>query len=179
MRKLLEIKDHELINPHWEKMSPEQRQQIKTLLLELLVNEKNSALRNKIVDVINMVSENAFENEEKWEELILLTLNFISLELNDDNVSTIECGLSLLAGTFSFVYDEYLPKLEALVGLFRNFYKTNSLSLKTRTTRTISEMIAYCDKKETKLLAEFMFSVMETTLQCVSDTKQESNVNKY
>jgi hypothetical protein len=159
-------------------MSLEQREQIKALLLEVLVNEKNNTLRSKIVDSINQVAENAFENEEKWEELILLTYNLLSVELNEENVPTIECGLNLLAGTFSFVYDEYLPKLEGLVGLFRNFYKTTSLSLKTRTTRTISEMIAYCDKKETKLLSEFIFNIMETTLSCINDSKNESNV-KY
>jgi hypothetical protein len=178
LRKILEIKDHELMNPHWEKMSIEQRQQIKALLLEVLVNEKNNVLRSKIVDAINQVAENVFENEEKWDELILLTLNLIGMELTDDNVPSIECGLNLLAGSFSFVYDDYLPKLEALVTVFRNFYKTNSISLKTRTTRTISEMIAYCDKKETKMLTEFIFNIMETTLQCVNDTKSETHL-KY
>jgi hypothetical protein len=164
------------MNPHWEKMSPEQKGQIKGLLLEVLVCEKDNALRSKIVDAVNQIAENVFENEEKWDELILLTLNLLSVELNDENVNTIECGLNLLAGSFSFVYDEYLPKLEGLVTLFRNFYKTTSLSLKTRTTRTISEMIAYCDKKETKMLTEFVFSIMETTLQCLNAPKSENNV---
>jgi hypothetical protein len=159
-------------------MSPEQKKHIKTNLLEVLLHEKDNILRSEILDAINKVAENIFENEEKWEELVLLTINLLSVELRGENVATIECGLILLKRTFIYIYDEYLPKLEDLTGLFKNFYKSTSLYLKTMTTWTVSAMIADCNKTEMKLFCEFIFNIKETTLNCINESKNVTNV-KY
>jgi hypothetical protein len=176
IRKILEIKDYQLVNPEWTKMSAEQKIHIKSLLLEILLNEKDNKIKNKVIDVINQVSENVFENDEKWDELINLILNLLSLELNNENLLNIESGLSMLSGIFNFVYDDMISKLDGLIVLFRNFFKTNSISLKVRTVKTIAEMISYCDKKETKLLSEFVFNVLVVTLNCFETAEEESNV---
>jgi hypothetical protein len=89
----------------------------------------------------------------------------------------IEASLQLLAANFSNLVDEFEVHKKDFLACFRTFFKTHSLSLKTKTSRTIAEIISYCDKNEFKEYNEFIHSILETTLRCFENPNEESNVN--
>jgi hypothetical protein len=78
-RKLLEIKDDELINIHWAKMDSETKTHIKNILINCFVNEKDPSLRQKICDVIIQTANNVFESDEKWDDLLQILVKAINM----------------------------------------------------------------------------------------------------
>lgn len=176
VRKLLEIKDYELVNMHWAKMSLEQKEQIKHICLAIFVSEADKSIKTNVSDIINEVANNVYESNEKWDELVSLILTSFSLDLNNENLPVIEGALNLLAGIFGFVYDQVTLHMTAITDTFRRYFQTGVLSLKTRTARTVAEMISMADKKESAMLKEFIMNILETTLKCFEDEKEENNV---
>jgi hypothetical protein len=69
-----------------------------------------------------------------------------------------------------------MKNINVLLASFKNYFKTNNMNLRAKTALTISEMISICDKKETKLFREFIIMILETTMKCIGDVKEESNV---
>jgi hypothetical protein len=157
-------------------MSKELKEQIKSLVLNIFVNEKDYSIKTKVCDIVSQIAENVYENEEKWDDLLVIILNSLTLELNSQNLLSIEGALSLLSGVFGFVYDEMITKISDLVTVFKIYFSTNVISLKTRVIRTLAEMVSYSDEEEIEYYKDFMYNIMETTLQCLEDSKEENNV---
>jgi len=178
LRKLIKINDHEVVNANYEQMSKEYRDNLKNNMLKALVNEKDKSVKMKICDVIVMVAQNTYEckEKEKWDELLNYISNTLITPLNETNIIEAESALNLIKGIFSHTHLEILKGISVLIPVFRNFFKTNLLSLKTRTVETICEIMCIVDKSHTKMLKEFVNSILETTFQCLQNGKEEVNV---
>lgn len=159
-------------------MTEDIKSQIKNILLNIFISERETSIKLKICDIINQTIENVYESNEKWDELIQVIYKNLTLEINPENLVMIECSLVLLAGVFGFVYDELIKNLDTILNLFKSYFSTQILSLRTRTTRTLTEIISYSDKKETKFFYDFIFPILETTFKCMEDPKEEANL-KY
>jgi hypothetical protein len=173
-RKLMVITDDELINEHWTKIEKEHKEAIKVSLLNSLINEKDTGIKLKICDLINVVAMNIFESDEKWNELISAVMQILSMGLSAD-ICQSECALIILAGTYGYVYEEMMSHIESLLACFRTFLSSSELILRTRTCRSIAEIVTFLDKKHIKYFHEFVFPLLETTLKCLEskDIKAE------
>jgi len=174
-RKLMEIKQHELINKDWVTMSSELREDIKNSLVRLLINESDHNVKLKICDLINQIAVSVFENDEKWDSLLKVILEtFVAGIGQNSNVpnSLHECALLILADIFGHVYDTIVKEIDVLLNAFRNYFVSGDLVLRTRTVRTLSEMITYANKKELKYFHEFIYYILETTYKCLEASQQ-------
>ena len=97
-------------------------------------------------------------------------------EINEENLMNIECSLKLLGQNFPDLGEDYEEKKNMFIESFKNFFKTTSLTLKTKTVRCISEIISYEKSEAVKGYTEFLLSIMETTLRCFENDKEEDNV---
>lgn len=188
-RKLMEIKQNELINKEWITMGSYLREEIKNSLVTLLVNENDHNLQLKICDLVNQIAISVFENDEKWDSLLKVILDTFNAGVTQNsNVpnSLHECALLILSEIFGHVYDILIKEIDVLLNAFRNYFKFGDLVLRTRTVRTISEMITYANKKELKYFHEFIFYILETTYKCLEaakmsgpDSLKAENLLKY
>lgn len=169
IRKLFIVKDDEISSDVWKAFSQASKDTIKANLLTSLTSAKTNAIKKKICDAIENIYICIEENEEKWEELLKFTVSGFNLELNEANLSNIELSLSLLARIYSIGYDQLKEGSNLYLQCFANYFKSTSLSLKAKTVQCISELLySSMSKKETKKFREFMFYVLETTLQCLN-----------
>lgn len=141
----------------------------------VLINERS--LRFKICDTVGTICENVYESEEEqWNDLINYIYKSLGSELTDENVLEIESALYLLSHIFGYVYDELSKNIDGYVEAFKKYFKSNNLSLKTKTVVAITEILSIVRKKESKKFRDFTFSILETTLQCLDNPKEENNL---
>lgn len=188
MRKLLEISDSAEANRNWKSITKQHRDEIKKISMSMLLNETDKKLKSQYSNIVSQVFENvclindeeidkdSVENLEDFPEVIQFITKFLGYEINEANLLNIEAALQLLAANFSDLIDDFQENKKEFLVCFKNFFKTNSLSLKTKTSRTIAEIISYCDKDEFKEYNEFILSILETTLRCFENNNEESNV---
>jgi hypothetical protein len=122
--------------------------------------------------------ENKIEELEDFSHVFEYISKFLLGEINEENLLNIECALKLLGQNFPDLGDDFEDKKTSFVESFKNFFKTTSLSLKTKTARCISEIISYEKYEVAKGYNEFLLSILETTLRCFENSKEEENV-KY
>jgi hypothetical protein len=170
-RKLIFITDDSLINEHWVKMAAELKAGVKTSLLSTFINEKDQSIRIKICDLIVAVASNVYESDDKWNELLQVLMQILTLNSGAD-LNQLESALLILAGIFGYVYDDMIQHLEMLLTSFRAYLSSDDLTLRTRTARSLSEIITYCEKSQLKHFHEFIFPILETTLKCLEASKQ-------
>jgi hypothetical protein len=174
-RKLVVIKEDELVSQPWIEMPAELKQQIKTSLLGIFLKESDQNINLKVCDIIVQVGVNCFENDESWNELLQLLVDILKMNLEitpQTNYLQLDSALLIMAGIFSFVFDDMMKHIDLIVASFRNYLNQGDMSLRTRTARAISEIISFCDKKELKYFNEFILPILETTLKCL-----EASVN--
>ena len=148
------------------KISSENKNQIKINLLNGLQSLNNSSIRKKVADAAISFYESIVENNEKWEELLKYIISLFNLELNESNFSNIELGLYLLSNVYSIAYDELKEGIQIFLKNFQIYFKCNSLSLKAKTVQCICELLcSTLTKKETKQFKDYIFYILETTLQ--------------
>ena len=157
-------------------MSDDVKTSIKNELLLVLIQEKDKYVKFKICDAIAKISENIYENDETWNELLQFLFSVFSANYEDKDAIQIESALQLLTSMFGYVIEDVMKNINVLLASFKNYFKTNNMNLRAKTALTISEMISICDKKETKLFREFIIMILETTMKCIGDVKEESNV---
>jgi hypothetical protein len=157
-------------------MNEEYRQTLKNNMLKSLINEKDKSVKMKICDVITQVAHNVYETKEKWDDLLNYISNTLVTPLTETNIDEAESALFLIKSIFAYTHLEILKGINILIPVFRNYFKTSIMSLKTRTVETICEIICIVDKKNTKLLKEFVFNILDTTYQCLQNPKEEQNV---
>lgn len=159
--------------------------------MSMLLNETDKKLKSQYSNIVSQVFENVnlindeeidkdiAENLEDFPEVMEFITKFLACEINEANLLNTEAALQLLAANFSDLMDEFEDHKKDFLACFRKFFSTTSLSLKTKTSRTIAEIISYCDKDEFKEYNEFILSILETTLRCFENANEESNVIKY
>lgn len=154
----------------------------------MLLNETDKKLKSQFSNIVSQVFENiclindeeidkdTAENLDDFPEVMEFITKFLACEINEANLLNIEAALQLLASNFSDLIDDFQENKKDFLACFRKFFTTTSLSLKTKTSRTVAEIISYCDKDEFKDYNEFILNVLETTLRCFENANEESNV---
>jgi len=189
LRKLLEIPENSEANSNWKLITKQHRDEIKKISMSMLLNETDKRLKSQYSNIVSQLFENVcliydeeidketVENLEDFPEVMEFITKFLASEVNEDNLLNVEAALQLLAANFSDLIDDFQEHKKDFLACFKKFFTTNSLSLKTKTSRTIAEIICYCDKDEFKEYNEFILSILETTLRCFQNANEESNVN--
>lgn len=172
IRKILDVGTN-----NWKGLAPELKASFKEDLLQVMVNEKDKSVKNKICDAVAKIGENIYENDETWNELLNVMYTILSKKYEPEELLNIETALLLLTTMFGYVCDEIMKGIATLLTTFKNYFATDSLSLKAKTVQSIAEIVSICDKKDTKQFREFVFCMLETTLKCAESAKDESNVN--
>ena len=176
MRKLLEVKDHEIGNPKWEKIDAQLKETIKLNLLTALVNNAENSLNSKICDTICTVASNVFELEEKWDDLTKYVISNFSNNLDLNNTKPVENSLNILSQIYLMDYEELSKNNTVFINCFKNFFATNNISLRTKTLVCMSEIISSTEKKHLRVYRPFSMSILETILKCADNPKEEANV---
>jgi hypothetical protein len=122
------------------------------------------------------LAENIYENEQTWNELLNYIYTILNNPYNEADELNIEVALQLLTAMFGYVCDEVMKGIPALLGSFKGYFKTSNLDLRSKTIQTLSEIISICDKKDVKIFKDFTFYILETTMLCVDNIKNENNV---
>ena len=156
-------------------ITPENKSQIKQNLLFSLQNQTNFSLRKKIANAAISFFTSLVESEEKWEEFLKYIVSLFNLELNEANSQNIELGLHLLSNVYATAYDELKEGIQIFLKNFTVYFKSNSLSLKAKTVACINELLcSSLSKKETKQFKDYIFYILETTLNCLQSHDMEN-----
>lgn len=159
--------------------------------MTILLNEKDKKLKTQYSNIVSQIFENVSDYQDDEEEesntleieefpqVFEFINKFLNSELNEENLLNIECALHLLSSNYPDLQVEFIENKNNFINSFRNFFKTSSLSLKTKTARTISEIISFCDRDEAKIFNEFLMSILENTLRCFENPSEEANVKYF
>jgi len=158
-------------------MNQEYRLTFKVNMLKAFIAEKDKSVKMKICDVVTQVAHNVYESRETWDELLAYISNTLTTTLTETNLIEVESALFLIKSIFAYTHTDILKGIHVLIPVFRTYFTTDILSLKTKTIETICEISSIADKKHTKLLKEFVFSILDTTYKCLQNPKEEQNVN--
>jgi len=176
---ILRIKDEELSNAHWENLSKEDRETIRKMCIEILIKEKDKKFKMKLCKLIHIIFDNSYETSEPFDGVLDYIYKNLALDITQENIENIETAMELLSTNFTYLDCEFMKIIDDFLGNFRNFLNTNLLSLKTKTVKTISEIINYCDSDKIEIFKDFMMSILETTLRALENSdKNEEEVNR-
>lgn len=176
LRKLLQIKENEIVNPVWKAIDVNTKEQIKMNILKALDQTQDKSLKYKMCDAAIQVSENIYESEEQWTDLLNYIYNSLNSPLSDENVVQIETGLYLLSSIFGYANDELSKGTDMYIAAFKSYFTSSSISLKTRTVQAITEILCVVRKKDVKKFKDFVLNILQTILECMENPREESNV---
>jgi len=180
IRKLLDFGTDDKIESKWNLFDNGYKEQIKTNLFTALITLTDNSLNNIICDTISMVAANIYDSEEKWDELVKYIFEVLSqsnnAELINSKPANFESAIFILRHLFNLISTELLKGRQIILTAFTNFFLTNNLTLRAKTTEAISDIINICEGKDRKHFKDFALKILETTLKCAEDPKQESNV---
>jgi len=109
------------------------------------------------------------------DELLKYIISNFNLELNENNLNSIELSLYLLSNIYGVAYDQLKEGIPLFLNCFKLYFKSNILSLKAKTVECINELLcSTSSKKESKKFREFIFYILETTLQCLNEHSTEN-----
>ena len=109
------------------------------------------SIQKRIVDAAANIYVCVAENEEKWTELLQFIVQGLSLQLNEQNLSTIELSLYLLSAVYCTAYDELKEGIPKYKECFTQYFNCNILTLRAKTVKSINEILCSAlNKKETK-----------------------------
>ena len=172
LRKLLDLEG----NVWKEKLNDQMKAALKADLLTVMISENEIYVKFKICDAVSKLAENIYENDQTWNELLNHIYTVLNTPYNDANLLNIEVALQLLTSMFGYVCDEVMKGIAVLLNTFKNYFKINNNDLRAKTVQTLSEIITICDKKDVKHFRDFVFYMLETTMRCIDDIKEENNV---
>lgn len=169
-----------MTNAHWEKLSREDRESIRNMCIEILSNEKDKKLKIKFCNLIHIVYDNSYETAESFNGVLEYVYKNLPLEINQENLDNIETAMELLSANFTYLDGEFMKIIDGSLEHFKKFLSTNILSLKTKTVKTISEIVTYCDSDKLDIFKDYVLSILETTLRAFEfSDKSETEVTKY
>ena len=158
MRKLLQTKENESVNPHWKNVSNEVKEEIKKKIITSFVNCNEKSLKKKYCDIVSNICESVFNNKEKWDDALKYVANGFIIELKPENFLNIEGSLFLFSKIFNYAQDELLTGIDQLIIGFNKFFKEGNLEIQTNSVEAICEILSgYIDKKISKRFREFTF----------------------
>ena len=183
IRKLLDIEGDKKSENKWKTFDEEYKNPIKTNLYNLLITNSDLALNNKIADTISMVAANIYSNKESWVELTNYIFEVLGQSSNSEELtnkpSLFENAVFISKHLFILIPNEMVKNLSVVVNAFGNFYKTTNLTLRAKTTETIANIVDSLTGKEKVLFKSMAMNILETTLKCAEDPKEESNVKIF
>ncbi len=149
---------------------------LKNNLFNALVNNvQDKNLNKKIANAIVNVFTCLLENDEKWDELLKYIIGNFNLELSENNLNIIELSLYLLSNVYGVANDQLKEGIPIFLNCFSIYFKSNILSLKAKTVECINELLcSTSSKKESKKFREFIYYILETTLQCLKEHSSEN-----
>ena len=153
--------------------------QEKEILKKNLLNALNSinikSVRKQIADASATFFSTLIENEENWDDLLTYSMNLLSSELNEQNISNVEFGLHLITNIYSVASDKLEKGMKVFLSNFHIYFQSNSLSLKAKTVQCLTEILCgTLSKKEAKQFKDLMYNVLETTLKCFEQNDNEN-----
>ena len=131
MRKLIQTKENESVNPYWKNASNEMKEEIKKNVLTALVNCNDKSLKKKYGDIVSNICESVFNNKEKWDDALKYVANGFINELKPENFLSIEGSLFLFSKNFKYAQDELLTGIAQLIIGFNKFFKEGNLEIQT------------------------------------------------
>ena len=162
---------NEKANPDgvFKAIPPQDKEILKNNLMTALNNITNKQVRKQIADAASTFFSTLVENEDKWDALLQYSMNLLSSEINDQNVTNIEFGLHLITNLYSVASDDLEKNMKIFLSIFPIYFKSNSLSLKSKTVQCLTEILCgIVSKKEAKQFKDLIFNVLETTLNCLN-----------
>jgi hypothetical protein len=149
---------------------------LKNNLFNALVNNvQDKNLNKKIANAIVNVFTCLLENDQKWDELLKYIIGNFNLELSENNLNIIELSLYLLSNVYGVANDQLKEGIPVFLNCFSIYFKSNILSLKAKTVECINELLcSTSSKKESKKFREFIYYILETTLQCLKEHSSEN-----
>ena len=158
----------------WKKIDNNLKNQIKLKSLELFINENQENQKGKICDVITQIIDKVSDCEEDWEDLKKLSLTVLNLNPSDENnLIQINSLLKLLTDGTGFLYDMLKENFNKIIPYLISIFQNHQLKLKVTASNFISELIAFCDKEDLKDLKGLLFNILQATLECFTNNKED------
>jgi hypothetical protein len=181
IRKLLDIEGEKKLESKWKTFTNGFKNLIKSNLYKLLISNNDVFLNNKIADTVSMVAANIYSNKENWEELTKYILEVFSQSSNIEEISNksflFENAVNISKHLFILIPEEMVKNFKVISNALTNFFKTENLTLKAKTSETIASIVDYLSAKEKIQFKPMAINILETTLKCSENAKEESNVN--
>jgi len=162
---------NEKANPDgvFKEIPTQEKEILKNNLLRALNDTTNKQLRKQIADATSTFFSTLVENEDKWDNLLQYSMNLLSSEVTEQNITNIEFGLHLITNLYSVASDDLEKNMKIFLSIFPIYFKSNSLSLKAKSVQCLTEILCgVVSKKEVKQFKDLIFNVLETTLNCLN-----------
>ena len=149
-------------------ISSQDKEILKNNLLTALNSITNKQVRKQIGDASATFLSSLMENEESWDNLLKYATNLLSSEITPENIDNIEFGLHLMTNIYSLATEDLKIELKIFLSIFPIYFKSTSLSLKSKTVQCLTEILCgTLSKKEAKQFKSLIYNVLETTLACL------------
>lgn len=155
-----------------------QKEEFKGDILKAYINENDAFIKKKIVDLIIHVAECTYEADETWADLTKLVVEGIKVEIKPENLVLLEAQVYLISQVYVILSEELNNYLLTFLSVFQSYYKTEYISLRTRTSEAIVGMMYVLDKKDKKKLKPFIYDIYKVTLDSFQNPKEEENLRR-
>lgn len=126
----------------WGTLTPELKENIKTILFSLLETESETSIRHKICDAIGEIASGLIESEEnkknEWPEIVPLIMNLII----NENLILVESGLKILSSLFQYSVNTFLPYKEELLKIFKSGIENGNKLLQIATIEALTNFVS-------------------------------------
>ena len=158
----------------WKEIAPELKQQIKNESLKLFINENIPQQKHHVREVLTQIIDNVSETDEEWPELKSLALSLFSYDPNDQTKSLIiDNLLKLTKKATGFLFDDLIAQYDTLIAFIDRVFKSSVLKLKLSASELVSELISFGNKEEMNKIKQFLFNILQTTLECFNANEEE------
>lgn len=156
------------------KLLGEHKEDFKSKIINAYINESDLFIKKKICDIITNIAECCFEAEEKWEDLSKLIIDGLNLEINQQNINTIESQVYLITKLFAIISDTLENHLISILSSFNKYFSTNYICLRTVTAEAIVEMMHVLENKNKKKLKSYFFEILKVTYDSLNYSTNNS-----
>lgn len=183
IRRFLEMKNKDSKKDIWLNLSSEYKALIKTNMLKAIITERDRSVKFNFCDTVATIAQNIFdlddegENGEEFNDLISYFMGILSNpSINENDTLEVEAAVVIVSKVFGFVYTYIKSNLDVIVNAFKVYFTINNMNLRTKCVEALTEIISIVSKKEAKRFKDLVFNILETTLKCSEDPKEEANV---
>ena len=156
-------------------LSSQDKNTLKNNLLNALNIITNKKVRKQVGDASATFLSSLMQNDDNWDNLLNYAVSLLSNEINEGNIDNVEFGLHLMTNIYSLATEDLKIGIKVFLSTFPIYFKSNSLSLKSKTVQCLTEVLCgTLSKKEAKQFKDLIFNVLETTLICL---QQHDNDN--